>query len=92
MQQRFIVDCRGEVQLGGPDPWYNRGGPAKVGARDSFVFTESSLEVTIKNNLVDFVVTLKFCVNTLHCRQYAFAYSFRTPSLKPIRKTDREPS
>ena len=26
-----IVSCRGVVQLGGPDPWYNQGGTAKVG-------------------------------------------------------------
>ena len=27
---RFIVRCRGVVQQGVPDPWYNRGGSAKV--------------------------------------------------------------
>ena len=37
------------VQLGGPGPWYNWGGPAKVGACKSFLFTESSLVVKIKN-------------------------------------------
>ena len=30
------VGCRGVVQLGGPVPWYNQGGPAKVGARSIF--------------------------------------------------------
>ena len=29
----FIVSCRVVVQLEGSDPWYNRGGPAKVAAR-----------------------------------------------------------
>ena len=33
----------------GPDPWYNRDGPAKVGARKSFKFTESSLVVEKKS-------------------------------------------
>ena len=33
----------------GPDPWYNWGGPAKVGARKSFLFTESSLVAKTKN-------------------------------------------
>ena len=31
----YIVGCRDVVQLGCPDPWYNWGGPAKVGARKS---------------------------------------------------------
>ena len=31
-----MVVCRGDVQLGGPDPLYNQGGPAKVGACKSF--------------------------------------------------------
>ena len=35
--------------VGGLDPWYNRGGPAKVGAHKSFTFPESSLAVEIKN-------------------------------------------
>ena len=30
------------VQLGGPDLWYNRGGPAQVEAGKSFLFPESS--------------------------------------------------
>ena len=38
-----IVGCRRAVQLGGPDHWHNWGGPAKVGARKSVLFTESSL-------------------------------------------------
>ena len=37
----YIVRCQGRVQLGGPDPWYRRVGPAKVGARKSFLFTET---------------------------------------------------
>ena len=28
----YIEDCRGVVQLGGPDPWYNWGGPTKLRA------------------------------------------------------------
>ena len=28
----FIVSCRFVVQLEGSDPWYNRDGPAKMGA------------------------------------------------------------
>ena len=38
--------CQG---VGCPDPWYNRGDPVKVGACKSFLFTESSLGVKIKN-------------------------------------------
>ena len=45
----YIVGCRGLVQLGGTDPWYNQGGPAKVGARKLFLFTKSSFVVKIKN-------------------------------------------
>ena len=44
-----MVICRGVVQPGGSDTWYNRGGPAKVGPRKYFLFTESSLVVKIKN-------------------------------------------
>ena len=40
----YIVGSRGAVQLGGPDPWYNWGGPTKVGSQKSFLFTESTLE------------------------------------------------
>ena len=32
-----------EVQLEGPNPWYNWVVPAKVGAHKSFLFTEGSL-------------------------------------------------
>ena len=42
----FIVHRQGVVQLGGPDPW---GGPAKEGSHKSFLFTDSSLVVKIKN-------------------------------------------
>ena len=41
----FVVSCRGVVQLGGPVPCYNRGGPAKMGARKSFLFTGNFLVV-----------------------------------------------
>ena len=43
-----VVGCRGAVQLGGPDHWCNRFGPAKEGARKSFAFTESSSVVKKK--------------------------------------------
>ena len=43
----FIVSCRGVVQLGGPDPWDNQVGPAKVGAGKSFLFTKGSCVVKI---------------------------------------------
>ena len=49
LKHKFIVGCQGVVKLGVPDPWYNLGGPAKVGARKSFLLTESSLVVKIKN-------------------------------------------
>ena len=39
-----LLWCRG-----GPDPWYNMGGPAKRVACKSSLFTESSLVVKIKN-------------------------------------------
>ena len=45
----FIVGCWGEVQQGGSEPWYKRGGPTKVGVSKSFLFTVSSLVVKIKN-------------------------------------------
>ena len=38
----FLVSCRGVVQLGGPDPWDNQVGPAKVGAGKSFLFTKGN--------------------------------------------------
>ena len=38
-----IIGCQGVVPLGGPDPWYNLGGPTKVEACKSFLFTESFL-------------------------------------------------
>ena len=31
MGNKNIVGCRGLVQLGGPDPWFTQGSPAKVG-------------------------------------------------------------
>ena len=39
--KKYIVSCRGVLKLEGPDPWYDRGGPAKVEAGKSFLFTES---------------------------------------------------
>ena len=45
----YVVSCQGVVQLGGPDPWYNQGGLAKVGSRKSFLFSENSLVYEIKN-------------------------------------------
>ena len=44
-----VVSCQGVVQRGGPDPCYNQGGLAKVGAHKSFLFTENSLVYEIKN-------------------------------------------
>ena len=44
-----MIGCRGVVELGGPDSWYSRGGPAKVGACKLLPFTENSLVVKIKN-------------------------------------------
>ena len=41
----YIVGSPSVVQLGGPDPWYNWVGLAKVGARKFFLFTESYLVV-----------------------------------------------
>ena len=43
----LIVSCRGVLQLQVPDPWYNRGGPTKVGACKSFPFNESYLVVFV---------------------------------------------
>ena len=37
----YIVSCRGVVKPGGADPWYNQGGPIKVGACKSFLFALS---------------------------------------------------
>ena len=34
----------------GPDPWYNPGGPSKVGASKSFLFAEGSLVVETSND------------------------------------------
>ena len=54
-RQRFSkVGCQVEVQLGGTDPWSARGGPGKVEAGKSILFTESSPV----EHLVYFVVTL----------------------------------
>ena len=39
----YAVGCRVIVQPGGPDPWFNRGGSAKVGACKSFVMDSSNL-------------------------------------------------
>ena len=54
-----MVGCQGVVQLGGPDPWFNRGGPAKVGQLKSFLFTGSSLEVKITNTRLIFFLCRK---------------------------------
>ena len=35
----YVVGCRGVVQLGSSDPWYNQGGSAKVGSRKSIFNT-----------------------------------------------------
>ena len=45
----MLVGCQGVEQLGGQDSWCNWGGTAKVGARKSLLFLESSLVVKIKN-------------------------------------------
>ena len=42
-----VKKTKGNKILGGPDPWYNRGVPAK--ACKSFLFTESSLLIKIQN-------------------------------------------
>ena len=47
--------CLAVIQQGGPDTWYNWGGPAKVGARKSFLFTESSVVVKKKNTCQPFL-------------------------------------
>ena len=47
-KSKYIVGCQGVVQLGGPYPWYNLGGSAKVGPHKLFLFTEISLVVKIK--------------------------------------------
>ena len=45
----YVISCQGVVQLGGPAPRFVRGGPAKVGACKSILFTDSSCVVKIKN-------------------------------------------
>ena len=47
-------------QLGGPDPWYDRGGPTKVRARKSFLFTEGSPVGNINNTWVILASHFKF--------------------------------
>ena len=47
--EKYIVDCRGATQLRGPDPWYDRVDPSKLGAGKSFLLTESSLVIKMKN-------------------------------------------
>ena len=42
----------------GSNSWLSLGGPTKVKAKKSFLFTEGSLKVEIKEHLFDFVVTL----------------------------------
>ena len=42
-----IVSCQGVVQLGVPTSRFVRGGPIKVGAPKSILFTESSCVVKI---------------------------------------------
>ena len=37
LSPRYIVGCLGVVQLGGLDPWFNQGGPAKVGASEPLI-------------------------------------------------------
>ena len=64
-----IVGCRSVVQLGGPDPWYNQGGPAKVGARKSFLSTESFLVVKIKGSLLRSIPCVLFCIVNLDLDQ-----------------------
>ena len=57
------------MHIGGPDPWHNWGGPAKVGALKSVLCTESSLVVKIKNtwlilfakNYQNLVIRLNLC-------------------------------
>ena len=49
-EKRYIVNCQGEVQLGGSAPGFAQGGPAKVGACKSILFTDSSRVVEIKED------------------------------------------
>ena len=51
IKQSYIVSYCGEVQLGGPNPWYDQGGSTEVGDRKSYLFTESSIVVEIKDTL-----------------------------------------
>ena len=57
----YIVCCCGVVQIGGPDPWYNQGSPAKVVACESFLFPESFQVVKIKYTF--FILLLQLIVS-----------------------------
>ena len=51
--------CRGEVQLGVPDPWYYWDGPDKAVACKHFLFTEGSLVIKIKKTFLILLSQLK---------------------------------
>ena len=57
-KETYTFSCRGVVRLGVPDPWNNWGGPAKVGACKSLLFTESSLVVKLENTCLIFLIVL----------------------------------
>ena len=51
-----IVSCQGVVQLGGPDPWFNWGGPANVGAHKSHALSPSFAKI-VSDNQISFIAS-----------------------------------
>ena len=56
------VICQGVVQLGSLAPRFARGGPTKVGACKSFLFTESSHVVEYYTSLLKATLLFHNCV------------------------------
>ena len=67
--------CLVVIQQGGPDTWYNWGGPAKVGARKSFLFTESSVVVKKKNIIALLKVQLDEFILTVIVFDFTVTFS-----------------
>ena len=71
-KQKNVVSTNSRLSRGttarGSCSGLSLGGPTKVKARNSFLFTEGSLKAENKEHLIDFVVTLYFislCSNAL---------------------------
>ena len=79
----YIVGCRSGVQLLGPDTWYNRGGPAKMGAHKSSMNQNSNKYLSIENTCLD--LSLSSNPSYLSSKHQLYALASTQPGIRPCK-------